>query len=102
MPRFMGEAFEANLKVLAAFEALAREAGCTPAQLCMAWLLAKDPIIVPIPGTTSPAHMVENAKAADITLSPEVMAKVDAIVNDKTVVGPRYNDVMQASVDTER
>ncbi|MCI3133822.1 aldo/keto reductase [Phenylobacterium aquaticum] len=102
MPRFMGEAFEANLKMFAAFEALAREAGCTPAQLCMAWLLQKDPIIVPIPGTTSPAHMIENAKAADVTLSPEVMAKVDAIVNDKTVVGPRYNDMMQASVDTER
>ncbi len=101
MPRFMGEAFTANLKMFEAFEALAREAGCTPAQLCMAWLLQKDPIIVPIPGTTSPAHMIENAGAAAITLSDEVMAKVDAVVNPTTVVGPRYSEAMQASVDTE-
>lgn len=101
MPRFMGEAFTANLKMFDAFAALARDAGCTPAQLCMAWLLQKDPIIVPIPGTTNPAHMIENAGAASITLSPDVMAKVDTIVNDKTVAGPRYNEAMQASVDTE-
>ncbi|HQN49931.1 MAG TPA: aldo/keto reductase, partial [Phenylobacterium sp.] len=69
MPRFMGEAFAANLDLLAQFEAVAREAGCTPAQLCLAWLLQKDPIIVPIPGTSSPDHMRENAAAADVVLS---------------------------------
>ena len=102
MPRFMGEAFAANLKVLDQFESLARDAGCTPAQLCLAWLLRKDPIIVPIPGTKSPAHMVENAGAASIALSDEVMRRVDELVNERTVVGDRYNDIMQASVDTER
>ena len=102
MPRFMGEAFAANLDLLAQFEAVAREAGCTPAQLCLAWLLQKDPIIVPIPGTSSPDHMRENAAAADVVLSAAVMARVDEIVNDSTVQGARYNDVMQASVDTER
>ena len=102
MPRFMGEAFAANLEVLGRFEALAREAGCTPAQLCLAWLLHKDPIIVPIPGTSSPAHMRENALAAGVSLSEAVMKRVDELVNDSTVVGARYNDVMQASVDTER
>ena len=49
MPRFTGEALAANLKLLARFQALAAEAGCTPAQLCLAWLMAKDPIIVSIP-----------------------------------------------------
>lgn len=102
MPRFMGEAFAANLDLLARFEALAAEAGCTPAQLCLAWLLQKDPIIVPIPGTSSPEHMRENAGAADLTLSADVMARVDEIVNANTVTGERYNEVMQASVDTER
>ena len=101
MPRFQGEAFEANLKMFAGFAELAGEAGCTPAQLCLAWLLAKDDAQVPIPGTTSPDHMAENAKAAAIKLSPEVMAKVEALVNPQTVTGPRYAPAMQASVDTE-
>ncbi len=101
MPRFQGEAFAANLKLYKAFAALAAEAGCTPAQLCLAWLLAKDPIIVPIPGTTSPDHMAENAKAAEVKLSAETMAKVESLVNDKTVTGPRYAPAMQASIDTE-
>ena len=101
MPRFQGEAFEANLKMFAGFAGLADEAGCTPAQLCLAWLLAKDDAQVPIPGTTNPDHMVENAKAAEIKLSPEVMAKVEALVNPQTVTGPRYAPAMQASVDTE-
>ncbi len=101
MPRFQGEAFEANLKMFAGFAELAREAGCTPAQLCLAWLLAKDGAQVPIPGTTNPDHMAENAKAAEIKLSPEVMAKVEKLVNPQTVTGPRYAPAMQASVDTE-
>ena len=67
MPRFQGEAFEANLKMFAGFAGLAGEVGCTPAQLCLAWLLAKDHAQVPIPGTTNPDHMVENAKAAEIS-----------------------------------
>lgn len=101
MPRFQGEAFAANLKLLDRFEALARDAGCTPAQLCLAWLMAKDPIIVSIPGTTSPDHMRENAAAAEVTLSPEVIARLEALVNADTVTGPRYAPAMQATVDTE-
>ena len=84
-----------------AFAALARQAGCTPAQLCLAWLLAKDETIVPIPGTTNPDHMVENAGAAAVTLSAETMAGVEALVNSQTVTGPRYSPAMQASIDTE-
>ncbi len=102
MPRFQGEALQANLALYGRFAALAREAGCTPAQLCLAWLLQKDEIIVPIPGTTVPDHMREDAAAADVTLSDEIMAKVDATVNGKTVTGARYAPAMQASVDTER
>ena len=102
MPRFQGEALTANLKLYAAFKAIADEAGCTPAQLCLAWLLQKDEIIVPIPGTTSPAHMREGAAAAAVTLSDEIMAKVDAAVNGETVSGSRYPPHLQAAVDTER
>ncbi len=101
MPRFQGEALAANLNLLKAFRALAAEAGCTPAQLCLAWLLAKDPIIVPIPGTSSPDHMAENALAAEIRLSPEIQERLEALVNQSTVSGPRYPPAMQATVDTE-
>jgi aryl-alcohol dehydrogenase-like predicted oxidoreductase len=102
MPRFMGEAFEANLKLLGRFEVLAQDAGCTPAQLCLAWLLAKDETIVPIPGTTNPEHMRENAAAAGVELSAGMIARVDEVVNGSTVVGSRYPAALQASVDTER
>lgn len=101
MPRFQGEAFQANLRLFDKFAALAKSADCTPAQLCLAWLLRKDEIIVPIPGTTNPAHMRENAQAAQVRLSSAVMAQVEALVNEKTVNGPRYAPAMQASVDTE-
>jgi aryl-alcohol dehydrogenase-like predicted oxidoreductase len=101
MPRFQGEALAANLKLLDAFTDLARAADCTPAQLCLAWLLHKDPIIVPIPGTGDPDHAVENAKAAEIRLSPETLAQLEELVNAKTVSGPRYAPAMQASIDTE-
>ena len=101
MPRFQGEAFQANLALYRNFEALARDAGCTTAQLCLAWLLQKDEIIVPIPGTTNPDHMREDAAAAGVTLSDAVMAQVDQLVNGDTVTGSRYAPAMQASVDTE-
>lgn len=100
MPRFQGEAFAANLSLLARFEALAAEAGCTPAQLCLAWLMAKDPGLVSIPGTTRMDHMLENAGAADVALSADLVARVDALAG--AVTGSRYPEALQASVDTER
>ena len=101
MPRCQGEAFASNLKLFERFAALAHEAGCTPAQLCLAWLLQKDPIIVPIPGTANPAHMVEDAGAAEVRLSADIVARLEAMVNADTVTGPRYSPAMQAAVDTE-
>ncbi|MGZ5987508.1 MAG: aldo/keto reductase [Rhizomicrobium sp.] len=101
MPRFQGDAFAANLQLFEKFAALAKSAGCTPAQLCLAWLLQKDEIIVPIPGTTRPDHMNENAGAAEITLSAQVITQLESLVNASTVTGPRYAPAMQATVDTE-
>ena len=101
MPRFQGESFAANLALLDKFTALADSVGCTPAQLCLAWLLQKDEIIVPIPGTTSPEHMQENALAAEIELESDVVEQLEALVNANTVSGPRYAPAMQATVDTE-
>jgi aryl-alcohol dehydrogenase-like predicted oxidoreductase len=101
MPRFQGSNFVANLRLLDAYHAVARDVGCTPAQLALAWLLHKDARILPIPGTTSVAHLEENMKAAEIILTPEAVARVEAIVNQQTVTGPRYAVASQTEVDTE-
>jgi len=101
MPRFQGENFAANLELLDGYTALADETGCTPAQLALAWLLAKGGHIVPIPGTTSMEHLVENIGGASVTLAPAMLDKLDATINRRTVTGPRYNAATQAEIDTE-
>lgn len=99
MPRFQGENFTANLKVLAKFEALAASLEATSAQVCLAWLLAQGPHVTAIPGTTHPGHLEENFKAMSLQLSPQVMAQVDALAAQ--VSGPRYSAASQAEIDTE-
>ncbi|MEO8299055.1 MAG: aldo/keto reductase [Burkholderiales bacterium] len=101
MPRFHPEAYVANLKLLDGMAPIAREAGCTVAQLALAWLLARGDHIVPIPGTTQVAHLEENCGAANVPLSPDVMQRLEALINHRTVQGPRYNATTQAEVDTE-
>ena len=101
MPRFMGENYAVNLKLLPALKALANEAGCTPAQLSLAWLLHKAPHIIPIPGTRSVEHLKEDLRAADVKLSADVMHRAEALINQKTVAGARYNAQATSEVDTE-
>lgn len=101
MPRFQEPHFARNLKLVAGLEAIAREAGCTKAQLCLAWLLAKADHIVPIPGTTSLAHLEEDVAAANVTLSADVVSRLEALINPSTVSGPRYPAAIQAEIDTE-
>ncbi len=87
-PRFQGENFQKNLDLVARVEALARAKGCTPAQLAVAWLLSRGQDIVPIPGSTKPERVEENAAAAHIQLSPDEIAQLDAV--GETVAGERY------------
>ena len=101
MPRFEPAAFERNLRLLDGMADLAREAGCTMAQLALAWLLQRGPHVIPIPGTTSPAHLADNLGAADVTLAPEVVDRLEALVNQRTVTGPRYTAASQREIDTE-
>jgi aryl-alcohol dehydrogenase-like predicted oxidoreductase len=101
MPRFSPENQALNLQLLPPYKALAREAGCTPAQLALAWLLHKAPHIIPIPGTTSVEHLHEDLAAADVTLTPELIRKLEALVNEKTVAGNRYSEQSNREVDTE-
>jgi aryl-alcohol dehydrogenase-like predicted oxidoreductase len=101
MPRFAAADYARNLKLLPPYKALAREAGCTPAQLALAWLLHKAPHIVPIPGTTDVAHLQEDLAAAQVQLAPELMQRVEALINQKTVHGNRYSEQSRSEVDTE-
>ncbi|AEG93572.1 aldo/keto reductase [Ramlibacter tataouinensis] len=101
MPRFEPAHYAANLKLLPGYRALAREAGCTPAQLALAWLLHKAPNIIPIPGTTRVAHLQEDLAAADLRLQPGLLARLEAHINQATVSGHRYGAQARAEVDTE-
>ncbi len=100
MPRFEAATYSANLALLEPYQQLASEAGCTPAQLALAWLLARDPAIVPIPGTTSIAHLRESTGAVEIRLEPGMIEAVDKLINENTVIGPRYNANNQREVDS--
>jgi aryl-alcohol dehydrogenase-like predicted oxidoreductase len=98
-PRYQGENFDANLRAASAVRELAARKGATPGQIALAWLLHKGPDIVPIPGTKSRRHLEDNVGAADVSLSAEDMAGLDAALSPEKVAGPRYNEKQMAQVD---
>ena len=101
MPRFSPENYAANAQLLPGYFAIAREVGCTPSQLAIAWLLHKGDHIVPIPGTRTVAHLRDDLGAANVVLGDDVMARLDAMIHEGTVVGNRYNAQANSEVDTE-
>lgn len=101
MPRFDVMNYAANLRLLDRFVPLVEEAGCTAAQLALAWLLNRAPNIVPIPGTTNLAHLHENMGALQVPMGPDMMAKLSRLFDPNAVSGPRYNTKTQAEIDTE-
>ncbi len=101
MPRFNPENYAANLKLLPAYHALAQEAGCSPSQLALAWLLHKGDDIIPIPGTTSVDHLLDDLASVDVKLDKAFMARLEALINQTTVAGDRYNAQANSEVDTE-
>ena len=101
MPRFAPDNYAANLALLPAYRALAQELGCSQSQLAIAWLLHKAAHIIPIPGTTSVAHLKDDLGAAQVVLSTEAMARVEALIHQHNVVGSRYNAQGNSEVDTE-
>jgi aryl-alcohol dehydrogenase-like predicted oxidoreductase len=101
MPRFTPENFAANLKLLPAYHALAQEAGCSPSQLALAWLLHQGEHIIPIPGTTSVNHLLDDLAAVDVKLDASLLARLDALINQRTVAGNRYSAQANSEVDTE-
>jgi aryl-alcohol dehydrogenase-like predicted oxidoreductase len=99
MPRFQGENFAANLKLLDRLDELARRAGCTKAQLCLAWVLSRGEHVITIPGTTRLDHLAENTAADQVSLAPDIIAALDALA--AAVHGNRYSAATRAEVDTE-
>lgn len=102
MPRFAPDNYARNFQLLADYWEVANEVGCSMAQLALAWILAKQPDMVVIPGTRSPAHLEDNLGAARVQLTPATVARLDALINEKTVVGPRCNAATQKEIDTEQ
>jgi aryl-alcohol dehydrogenase-like predicted oxidoreductase len=89
-PRFQGENFQKNLDLVREIEAMAREKGCTPAQLALAWVLAQGEDIVPIPGTKRRKYLEENVGALDVRLGPDDRARIDRVIPPGMAAGTRY------------
>ena len=101
MPRFEPANYAKNLGLLADYRQIAAEAGCTPAQLALAWLLAQGDDILPLFGTRQPEHLDENAGSASVRLDRSIVERLDALINQQSVAGPRYNAATQKEIDTE-
>ena len=91
-PRFAGDNLARNLQLAAAIEAMAKAKGCTPGQVALAWLLAQDSDIVPIPGTKRSARVDENVAATGVALSADEAAKLSAALPPGAAAGGRYPD----------
>jgi aryl-alcohol dehydrogenase-like predicted oxidoreductase len=98
-PRYQGENFDANVRAASAVRDLAAAKGVKSGQIALAWLLHKGTDIVPIPGTKRRTYLEENVASADIGLSSDEMAKLDAALAPGNVSGPRYNASNAAMVD---
>jgi aryl-alcohol dehydrogenase-like predicted oxidoreductase len=98
-PRYQGENFDANMRAASVVRDLAARKGATAGQIALAWLLHKGPEIVPIPGTKRRKYLEENVAAADVRLTPDEMATLDAALAPEKVAGPRYNEKQMAQVD---
>ena len=92
MPRFQGENFDRNLALVEGVQAIAERKGCLPGQLALAWVLAQGDFIAPIPGTKRVAYLEENVASADVALSDEELAEIDALCSANAVVGERYGE----------
>jgi aryl-alcohol dehydrogenase-like predicted oxidoreductase len=98
-PRFQGDNFQKNLDVVDKVEELARQRDCSPAQLALAWIVSREEGLAPIPGTTKRHRLEENAAAAQIELTPDEMAAIEAVAPKGVAVGDRYSEMGMKMVD---
>ena len=86
-------------RVVAKVGEIAREKGCTPAQLALAWLHAQGKDVVPIPGTKTRARLEENVGALGVSLSPADLARIEAVAPKGFAAGPRYPEASMRAID---
>jgi aryl-alcohol dehydrogenase-like predicted oxidoreductase len=98
-PRFQGENFYKNLQLVDRVKEIAIEKRATPGQLALAWLLAQGNDIAPIPGTKRRTFLEENVAAADLSLTADDLARIDAVVPKNVTVGDRYSASLMSSVN---
>ncbi len=98
-PRFQGENFRKNLDLVRRVEEIAKEKGCKPAQLALAWVLAQDQNIVPIPGTKRRKYLEENVAALEVKLSAEDLRRIEEIFPAGAAAGLRYPEHMMSIVN---
>lgn len=92
LPRFDRQHWENNRKLVDAFAQIAREQGCTPAQLALAWVLAQGEDVIPIPGTKKRKYLEENAGSVDIRLNKAVLQQLDSLLQQYPDIGERYSE----------
>ncbi|TSC23988.1 aldo/keto reductase [Corallococcus sp. Z5C101001] len=97
-PRFQGENFQRNLKLVEHIDRLARQKQCTPAQLALAWVLSRGQDVVPIPGTKRRKYLDDNLGALDVKLTQQDLADIEAIAPPGVAAGDRYPAAMQGSL----
>lgn len=97
-PRFQGENFAKNLRLVDHIEALANEKGCKPSQLALAWVLAQGDDIVPIPGTKRRSYLDENLDAMDVKLTPAELARINQMAPKGAASGLRYPEQAMRNV----
>lgn len=93
-PRFQGENFQKNLDLVRSVEEIAREKGCKPSQLALAWVLAQGDDIVPIPGTKRRTYLEENVAAFDVKLTAADLVRINSALPQGAAVGTRYPEAM--------
>jgi len=98
-PRFQGENFDRNMKIVEAVRAIAAEKGAKSGQIALAWLLAQGPDIVPIPGTKRRSYLEENVAAADLQLSQTDLERLEAAAPRGAASGGRYQEAMLSLLD---
>jgi aryl-alcohol dehydrogenase-like predicted oxidoreductase len=98
-PRFEGENFDRNMKIVESVRSVAEEKGAKPGQIALAWLLAQGPDIVPIPGTKRRSYLEENVAAADLRLSPRDLERLEAVAPRGAASGARYQEAMLSLLD---
>jgi aryl-alcohol dehydrogenase-like predicted oxidoreductase len=98
-PRFQGENFNKNLELVARIQEIAKNKGCTPGQLALAWVLAQGKDIVPIPGTKRREYLEENVGALDVKLSAEDLKRIDEVAPKGAASGGRYPASMMSSLN---